>query len=191
MTHYDIAVLGPANTFSDLAVKKYKPKARVYYAPTIAGVFDSLSKKKVREALVPLSNSLSGPVRDTVKGLKRHPEFRIRKTFALPIHLALAAGKGVKLGDIKTVYSHPQAFLQCRAFLKKHLPRAKCVPVKSTVAGLELAGAHKNAGTGVLAHAAAIGPAEAAKALGLNILKTRIEDDRGNLTTFALIVPIG
>jgi chorismate mutase/prephenate dehydratase len=36
------------------------------------------------------------------------------------------------LGDIRTIYSHPHAFAQCRKWLEKHLPGANLVECSST-----------------------------------------------------------
>jgi len=41
------------------------------------------------------------------------------------------------LGEIKRVYSHPQALGQCRRFLLEELPVAEWSPVESTTAGID------------------------------------------------------
>ena len=128
----DIAVLGPKKTSSDMALQKHAPKREAIYAPSISDAFDLLEKGKVREALVPLENSLGGSVRETLDELYGR-NVHIAGLVSLPIHLALVASKRLKPSQITTLYSHPQPFLQCRNFIKKNCSKATRVPVESTV----------------------------------------------------------
>jgi prephenate dehydrogenase len=177
---YDIAVLGPKNTFSDTAVRKYRPKAKVYYAPSIHEVFDLIVKGKIKEGFVPIENSLTGSVRETMDGLYGSG-VRIEKVVAQPIHLALAGIGKIPLDRIKTIYSHSQPILQARGFIRKNCGKAACVPVSSTTAALERAVREKRADV------CAIASSLAAKAYGLTVIRDSIEDFEDNMTFFAVI----
>ncbi|MBU1935291.1 prephenate dehydrogenase/arogenate dehydrogenase family protein, partial [Patescibacteria group bacterium] len=84
----DIAVLGPKNTYSDMALKNYRPKIKPDYVSSIAEVFELIKKGKVKEGLVPIENSLTGSVRETLDELY-HNNIWIEKVISQPIHLAL------------------------------------------------------------------------------------------------------
>lgn len=177
---YDMAVLGPKNTYSDLAIKKFKPKAKVFYAPAIAEVVEMVEKGIVKEGFVPIENNLTGSVRETLDELFER-NVSIQKVMAFPIHLALVAHKKLPLKNIKTVYSHPQPLMQTRHFLRDNLHDANLVPMASTVAALERIERRKQS------EAAAIASIPAAKSSGLTIIHKNIEDNKANTTFFALI----
>jgi chorismate mutase/prephenate dehydratase len=80
---------------------------------------------------------------------------------------------------VEKVFSHPQAFGQCRDWLSHNLPRVEMVESSSTAAAVELAS--RMPGSGAIA-------SEAASLIyGLPILKRGIEDRPGNQTRFLLI----
>ncbi|MFH1012599.1 MAG: prephenate dehydratase [Candidatus Peregrinibacteria bacterium] len=184
----DIAVLGPKNTYSDLALKRIRPKTKAYYAPSITDVFELVAKGKVKEGLVPIENSLTGSVRETLDELYDKNVW-IGRVIAQPIHLALASTQKIPLKRIEVIYSHPQALLQCRQSIQKYCPQALTVPVESTVVALERVKRenqpHIAATEG--ASIAAIAAPLAAKAVKLTIIHNSVEDDPHNATTFALI----
>ena len=178
--HYDLAVLGPKNTFSDLAAQKYAPKSSVYYAPSINDVFDMVEKGMAKEGLVPMENSLSGSVRETLDELYSGNMW-ISKIIPQPIRLALIGNRKSVLNKISVIYSHSQPLLQCRNFLKKHCKNAVFVPVSSTTEAL------KRISEAGLSDSAAIASKTAAELMGLKVLKDGIEDFSGNTTYFAVI----
>ncbi|HSG05324.1 MAG TPA: prephenate dehydratase domain-containing protein [Nitrospiria bacterium] len=91
--------------------------------------------------------------------------------------------KSGKIGDVKKVYSHPQALAQCRAWLEDHLPGVRLLEVSSTARAAEKCGKDKNA--------AAISSELAARLYGLRVIKKRIEDNIHNFTRFLIISPKG
>jgi prephenate dehydratase/prephenate dehydrogenase len=177
---YDIAVLGPKNTFSDTAVRKYRPKAEVYYAPSIHDIFNLIGKGKIKEGFVPIENSLTGSVRETMDGLYDSNVY-IEKVIAQPIHLALIGIKKIPTNKIRTIYSHSQPLLQSQGFIRKNCNKAACIPVASTTAALERVAREKQADV------CAIASPLAAKAYGLTVIRDSIEDFEDNMTYFAVI----
>lgn len=176
----DLCLLGPQNTYSDVVARRCFPKAKIVYAPTIAEVFELLKKKRVKKILVPIENSLSGSVRealDELYGNNVHIESAVKES----ISLALVAPKNIPFSKIEAIYSHPQALLQTRRFLSKHLKKAALLPLGSTVAALDHVKQYRKASV------AAIASAEAAKAMGLTVLKDSIEDASTNNTLFATV----
>ncbi|MBN2096700.1 prephenate dehydratase [Candidatus Peregrinibacteria bacterium] len=176
----DMAVLGPENTYSDIAAKRYDPKAKICFTSSINSIFDLICKGEIKVGFVPLENSLTGSVRETLDELYQENVW-IEKVVSLPIHLSLIGIKKVPKKDIKFIYSHPQPFLQSRRYIRKHFPKAACIPVSSTAAALARVAKEKNP------TAIAIGSEIAAKTYGLKVIGSSIEDNKTNTTYFAVI----
>lgn len=177
---HDIAVLGPRNTYSDMALQRLKKNAKAWYATSISEVFELVKKGKVKEGLVPIENTTTGSVRETLDELYEDG-MHIESIIAQPVQLALAGIKKVPTSAVKTVFSHSQPLLQCRQFLKKKCKKSSLVSVASTAAALERVMMENDE-----YHAAVASPA-AIKAYGMVVLQDSIEDDKSNTTYFALI----
>ncbi|MBI2634324.1 prephenate dehydratase [Candidatus Peregrinibacteria bacterium] len=173
----DLAVLGPENTFSDLAAQKHDSHAKKYYAHDIDEVFELVANGKVKEGIVPIENKLHGTVRETLDNLFLK-NIHIVKEINLPIHHALIAHHSAKKSDIKTIISHSQALHQCKKFLRKNFAKINLENAPSTVHALE-----KLTDKSI----AVIAPAIAAQKNHLKILAENIEDNKDNSTTFILI----
>jgi len=176
----DIAILGPQNTFSDLALRKFDKKANPWYALSIPEVFELVARGKVKAGLVPIENSSSGSIRETLDELYETNAY-IEELIGLPVTLSVASTQDFSLKKINTVYTHAQALLQCRGFLKKYCSGATLVPMSSTSAALERMISEDKEGT------VAIASPDAVEAYHLKTLKDSIEDDKDNTTYFALI----
>lgn len=87
----------------------------------------------------------------------------------------------MKLEDIKSCYSHPQALAQCEEYLSK-------LGIAATKQ-YDTAGSAKMIAEQGLKNVAAIASELAAKTYGLQVLARRIEDDEGNFTRFLLLAP--
>ena len=177
---YDLAVLGPKNTYSDFAAKKYNPKSRIWYTSSINEIFSFVRDGKIKYGFVPIENNLTGSVRETLDELFEEDVW-IEKMTSLPIDLSLIGPKKIPLKEIKTVYSHPQPFLQSRQFIKKNLPNAVCLPMASTAAALDRITRDHDP------QIVSIGSEIAAKKYGLQIIKKSIQDNEGNRTFFVII----
>ncbi|TRX94800.1 hypothetical protein FHL15_004261 [Xylaria flabelliformis] len=85
------------------------------------------------------------------------------------------------LAHVRRVYSHPQAFGQCTAFLGTWLRGVETIDVSSTSRAAELALADASG------ESAAISSAAAAELLGLDVLARNIEDREDNTTRFFVL----
>lgn len=172
-----VVYLGPEYSFSHLAaVEQFGRGAELIPAATIAAVFDALSRHQAQFGLVPIENSTDGRVADTLDMFARLP-LRICGEVQLRIHHCLL-GKCAR-AEVQEVYSKPQALSQCRTWLANHLPQARVVEMASTAVAAKLA-ADKP-------HAAAIASRQAAAHYQLDIIDGNIEDNRHNVTRFAVI----
>lgn len=177
---YELVTLGPENTFSSLAAKKYNSKAKVWHANTITEVFQWVERGVIEKGIVPIENKMTGSVVETSDNLFES-KLKIQESFKLPIHHFLATLNKTQKSTIKTIYSHVQPIRQCRQYLKTHLPNVDFVSMPSTAAAL------KKVASENLYHAAVICSEEALRAFGMAVLDKNIEDYKFNSTRFLII----
>ncbi|MFW6171075.1 MAG: prephenate dehydratase [Planctomycetota bacterium] len=172
-----VCYLGPEFSYSHLAaVQRFGTSAELVPVATISSVFDALNRGQADFGLVPIENSTDGRVTDTLDMFARLP-VKISGEVQLTIHHHLL-GKCTR-AEVREVYSKPQALSQCRAFLAQHLPQARPVEMASTAAAARLAAEKPGA--------AAIASRQAGVNYGLNFIAENIEDNRNNITRFAVI----
>jgi len=174
-----IAIQGERGSFSHEAVLTFLDKSPLVPCALSADVFDSVQQGRADAALIPLENSLAGSVAEHYDLLLTR-EVHIQREFRLRIRHNLIAVPGVKLKDVKRVYSHPVALDQCREFFRKH-PYASAVPFYDT------AGSVKHVIESGLRDAAAIAGKQSATEYNGNVLLSGLEDDKQNFTRFVLI----
>jgi prephenate dehydratase len=174
-----VAIQGERGAFSHQAALKMAPRAEVLACGRSVEVFDALDSGRAQAAVVPVENTLAGPVGEHLDLLLEREVF-ILGELPLRIEHNLIAAPGVKLKDLRQALSHPVALDQCRNFFRRHL-KIKAIPFYDT------AGAVKHVVENRLADAAGIGSVQAAKEYGGKVLKTGLEDDRQNVTRFFLI----
>lgn len=86
---------------------------------------------------IPIENSFEGTVAAAEDALGETGLYIVRET-VLRVRQSLIAAAGVRLCDVRKVYSHPQALAQCRGTLNRLLPHVRTVPVAFTSAGLDM-----------------------------------------------------
>lgn len=172
-----VGYLGPTYSYSHLAaLERFGSGSELVPVATIAAVFEELSRKHVDYGVVPIENSTDGRIVDTLGMFTRLPA-RICGEVQLRIHHYLLGR--CERSEVKEVYSKPQALSQCRDWLAKHLPLARTVEMTSTAAAAQLAAEKPGA--------AAIASLQAATNYGLNAIAEKIEDNKNNITRFAVI----
>jgi len=174
-----IAIQGELGSFSHEAAGRMVPGATVVPCARSAEVFDSVETGRVHAAVIPIENSLAGSVAEHFDLLLARDVF-IHGEAHLRIRHNLIAPPGVKLDDVKQVFSHPVALDQCRNFFRSH-PGAQAVPFYDT------AGSVRHVVSEKLRDAAGIAARRAAAEFGGRVLLADIEDDQQNYTRFLLI----
>ncbi|MSU42103.1 MAG: prephenate dehydratase [Pedosphaera sp.] len=172
-----IAYLGPETTFThQAAIQRFGHS--LIYSPqkTIADVFAEVSKDRAAYGVVPVENSTEGVVSHTLD-MFMDSDLKIVAQILLPIEHCLVSK--CSLAAIKKLYSHPQAYAQCRGWLREHLPGAEFIESSSTTRAAMMAAQEKRA--------AAISSALAAEAHKLRILETGIQDNADNTTRFLVL----
>lgn len=176
-----IAIQGERGSFSHEAALQMVPSCTVVPCARSAEVFDSVLKKRANAAVIPIENTLAGPVTEHFDLLLEHPLF-VHAEHRLRIRHNLIAAPGVKLSQLCRVLSHPVALDQCRRFFREH-PEIQQIPFYDT------AGSVKHVIAENANDAAGIASRQAAVEYKGKILKAGIEDDPKNFTRFLLIAP--
>jgi chorismate mutase/prephenate dehydratase len=172
-----VAYLGPAYSYSHLAaIHRFGQSVELVPVSSIPAVFEEINRRHADYGIVPIENSTDGRVADTLDMFARLPA-RICGEVQLRVHHNLL-GKCAR-AEVEEVYSKPQALSQCRNWLARHLPGARTIEVTSTSTAAQLAQDKPGA--------AAIASLQAGVHYGLDILAADIEDNKGNLTRFAVI----
>jgi chorismate mutase/prephenate dehydratase len=172
-----VAYLGPKYSYSHLAaVQRFGESVNLAPVATISAVFEEVNRRQADFGLVPIENSTDGRVVDTLDMFARLP-VKICGEVKLRIHHYLL-GKCTR-DQIREVYSKPQALSQCRDWIAKHLPAVRTVEMTSTAAAAQLAVDRQGA--------AAVASLQAGVNYGLNVIAANIEDNRNNITRFAVI----
>lgn len=174
-----IAYLGPAGTFTEEAGLLYNPAAHFVPFATVPAVANAVETGMCDEGIVPIENSLEGPVIPTVDLLIHEAKLHIRAEIQLPIVQCLFVRPGMTTEDIQVIHSHPQALGQCRRFIELCFPKARTEASLSTVQAVQ--------DILSLEGAAAIAPRRAGALYPVELLAEDIADVPNNVTRFAVL----
>jgi prephenate dehydratase len=170
-----IGFLGPSGTFTEEAASSLNGELKTF--DSISGVLDAVKNKNVDLGVVPIENSIEGPVGLVLDLLVHNYNLRIFKELILPIRHNLLLNKNAKMEDIEIIFSVSQALSQCRKFIEDL--GVKTRGTSSTAAAAEMILGKKKA--------AAIGTEKAAEIYGLKIELRNIQDYKNNLTRFIVL----
>lgn len=173
-----VSFLGPYATFTHEAALKYFGQTAKYVpARTISEIFDEVYKGRAELGVVPVENSTEGIVSYTLDMFLKY-DLKVCGEVVLPITHCLISTHSKK-EDIKKIYSHPQAFAQCRSWLEKNMPNAALIEVGSTAEAAEMV--KKNN------FSAAVAGEATAKIYDIKVIEKNIQDMTENSTRFLVI----
>ncbi len=172
----NIGYLGPETSFSNEAALDVFPKGKLIALNSIQAVFSSLMTGEVTEAIVPIENSTGGSVSTTLDELIEKEVYITGEYYLHVKHNFLARRP---LDKIKKIYSHSQAFSQCKNWIHLNALGKELIEVASTSKAAERASIETDAG--------AIASKLAAQRFGLDILEEGINDESENITRFIII----
>ena len=173
-----VACQGIEGANSGDAAEKLFPISDITYFRNFEGVFSAVEKGLCEFGVLPIENSTAGSVLEVYDLMKKY-RFSIVKTVRLRIVHCLAAVKGAKMQDIKTVYSHPQALSQCREFLKEKGLKAQTS--ENTATAAKWLSESKDTSAAVLCSE------KCAEYYGLQVLKKDVQNNSENYTRFICI----
>ncbi len=163
----------------EAALQYFGEDVNIFHMESWRGCMEAIKEGMADYAVLPIENSSAGEVNDIYDLLEEYENYIVGEQI-LKIDHALLGIPGAKLSDIKTVYSHPQALMQCAVYLEQQEGWKQ-----ETLANTAMA-AKKVAEDQDITQAA-IASEEAAKHHGLVVLKKPINHNRFNSTRFIIV----
>lgn len=174
-----IAFLGPNGTFTHEAASVLEGELVSYCS--IPSVTNSVVDGECLKGIVPIENSIEGPVGLTLDLLAHKIDLSIEREIIIPVTHNLLVDKDIydteDINDIIDVYSHSQALPQSQNYLKNH--NMKTHFTLSTAAAAKSIKGQKSV--------AAIGTLKAAEIYGLKPIDKNIQDIKNNQTRFIIL----
>ena len=173
-----VAFQGEKGAYSHLASLEVFPNSLIKACPTFEEVFQLAKTDPEYRIVIPIENSLAGRVADIHYLITKYKLQIYAEHFQKVTHNLLAI-KGAKIKDIKTVRSHAQAIGQCQKIIIENK--------LTSIISADTAGSAKLISTKNDKTESAIASDLAAKIYDLEILKSNIEDEVGNVTRFLIM----
>ena len=174
-----VACQGVEGAYSQQACDKLFKTPEIMYCKTWENVFAAVESGICRFGVLPIENSTAGSVNKIYDLMMAH-NFSIVRSVRLKIAHSLLAPAGVKIADIREIYSHEQAINQCAAFLKsmEHVKIHICE--NTAVAAKTVAESGRKDVAALSSHACAA-------LYGLQELASSVQDNGNNYTRFICI----
>ena len=170
-----VAFQGEKGAYSHLACLEVFPETEVICCSTFEEAFQLAKENSEYKIIIPIENSLAGRVADIHYLIPKY-KLQIHAEHFQKVSHNLLGIKGAKLKDVKTVRSHAQAIGQCRKIINENNFK--------TIISADTAGSAKYISEKNDKSEAAIASELAAKIYKLEVLKSNIEDESGNITRF-------
>ena len=173
-----VAFQGEKGAYSHLASLEVFPNAEVKSCSTFEEAFQLAKKSPEFKIVIPIENSLVGRVADIHYLIPKY-KLQIHAEHFQKVTHNLLGIKGAKIENLKTVRSHAQAIGQCQKIINEN-------KLQSIIAA-DTAGSAKYIFEKKDKTESAIASNLAAKIYNLDILKSNIEDESGNVTRFLIM----
>ena len=176
-----IAIQGGYGAFHEIAAMHYFENQKIEIVPgiTFKDLFQNLKSRHADYGIMAIENMVAGSIIPNYK-LLRESNMKIVGEIYLRIKQNLVALPGQKIEDIKEVYSHPMAILQCQDFFDKY-PHIKSIDSADTALSAQDIKEKKMYGIGAIASDLA------AKKYDLEVLIESIESNKLNYTRFLIL----
>lgn len=174
-----IVYQGVEGAYSHIVTQTLFPDADTENVNTFEDAINSVLNGEASYCVVPIENSSAGIVTD-IFDLLLKKDVVIVAEYDLHISHCLLGIKGAKFSDIKRIYSHPQALMQCASYLKEHPEWSQISLLNTAVSAKKV----KNEGN---IEQAAIASELSAKLYGLDILDMGINRNSNNTTRFVVL----
>ena len=172
---------GVPGAYSQVAMNEFFCDMKAsFHVDTWRDAIESLLSEKADFAVLPIENSTAGAIIQNYDLLSEYDVAIVGEQIIKASH-ALLGVEGADISDIKTVYSHPQAILQCDRYLRERHPEFKAVAMQNTAMAAQKV-RDDNDRT-----AAAIAGKINASIYGLSVIEEAIQDDASNETRFIIV----
>lgn len=175
-----IVFQGVEGAYSEQAMKEYfGSHCDNYHVDTWKDAMEAIKNGDADYAVLPIENSSAGIVSENYDLMVAYDNYIVGEQI-IPIEHALLGLPTAELCDISTVYSHPQALMQCGEYFEEHRSWDK-ISLKNT------AMAAKKVRDDGIASQAAIASKITADIYGLKVLENAIQDNKNNKTRFIIV----
>jgi len=176
-----IAIQGGFGAFHEIAAHHYFKNEEIDILPrnTFRDMVTTLKDRECDFGIMAIENSLAGSIIPNYN-LIINSSMRIAGEIYLRIKQNLVALPGVKISDLKEVYSHPMAILQCVDFFDSH-------PGIRLIESIDTALSAKEIAENGARDLGAISSKLAADKYGLEIIASSIETNKMNYTRFLIL----
>ncbi|MEF9921581.1 MAG: prephenate dehydratase domain-containing protein [Anaerovoracaceae bacterium] len=174
-----VACQGMEGAYSQLACDKLFEIPSIVYTKNFEGVFSAVNSGLCKYGVLPLENSTAGSV-NQIYDLMLKYQFHIVKCVRLKIDHNLMVKKGTKRGDIKEIFSHEQAIMQCEEYLNEFENVKVTVCENTAVAAKMVAESDRK-------DIAALSSYSCAELYGLECIERSVQDNGNNYTKFICI----
>ena len=175
---FKVAFQGEKGAYSHLACLEVFPDVEAVACSTFEEAFQLAQDKSEYRIVIPIENSLAGRVADIHYLIPKY-KLQIHAEHFQKVTHNLLVIKGSTIKNIKTVRSHSQAIGQCSKIIFEN----KFKPIISA----DTAGSAKFISKKKDKTDSAIASELAAKIYGLEIIKSKVEDEPGNVTRFFIM----
>ncbi len=174
-----VACQGVEGSYSQQACDALFSLPSIMFVGSFEGVFRAVDSGMCNYGILPIENSSYGSVTDVYDLMKRH-NFHIARAIKLKVEHELLVNQGVKLADVKEIFSHEQAIGQCSEFLES-LTGVKITPCENTAVAAKMISESGRT------DAAAISSGRCATLYNLHCLKKNLQNNDNNYTRFICI----
>ena len=178
-TDATVACQGVEGSYQQQACERLFRRPNLFFFSSFGEVFSAIEKGLCRYGVIPVENSTAGSV-NAVYDLMRQHNFHIVRSVRLKIDHNLLVKPGVKLEEIREIYSHEQALNQCAAFLQRH-PGIRAIPCENTAAAAKMVADSSRRDIAALSSRACM------RLYNLEALYESVQDQGNNHTRFICI----
>lgn len=150
-----------------------------YHVKTWEEAMKAVESGQADYAVLPIENSSAGAVSDNYDLLIKYHNYIVAEVF-LPVKHALLGVPGGSMEQIHTVFSHPQALMQCSEFLNSNGEWSQISVENTAVAAKKVLEENDPSQAAVASEAAA-------RLYGLTVLREGINYNKDNVTRFIVV----
>lgn len=162
------------------ALQFFGKETELFHVQTFEEAMQQVQEGKADYGVLPIENSSAGAVIDNYDLQIKYHNHIVAETFVKVRH-ALLGCPDAELSDIRTVFSHPQALMQCSEFLNGQSKVMRQISLENTAVAAKKVVAERDKTQ------AAIASEIAGRLYGLKILRPEIQNNKNNTTRFIIL----
>ena len=175
-----IVFQGVEGAYSQLAMKTYfGENCNGYNVDSWKDAMEDIKCGKADYAVLPIENSSAGIVSENYDLLVEYDNYIVGEQI-IRIDHSLMGLPGAKISDIRTVYSHPQALMQCSDFFDEHKDINQVAVRNTAFSAKKVKDDGDITQAGIASHISA-------DIYGLQVLESRIQNNKNNATRFIIV----